>query len=99
MHTIGGGGEVCVKLNDNMGKYFPTDKGMRQGDSISPLIFDMVADALAILMNMDKASGLVKGVLEENTDKGTNMLRYVDDTIFLIQDDFESAHNFYTLFV
>ena len=50
MDTIRGG-KVCVKVNENLGKYFPTHKGLRQGDSLSPLNFDLAADALAIMLD------------------------------------------------
>lgn len=66
---------------------------MRHGDALSHLIFDLAADALAILLENAKRIGLVKELLGEYIDKGVNMLQYEDDTIFLMQDDFDSAHN------
>ena len=39
-----------VKVNDDIGKFFQTKKGLRQGDSLSPLLFNLVADMLAILI-------------------------------------------------
>lgn len=48
-------------------------KGLRQGDSLPPLIFDLAADALAMLMDKARANGSIKGVLEENTENGVNM--------------------------
>ena len=33
------GGKVCIKVDENYGPYFPTHKGLRQGDSLSSLIF------------------------------------------------------------
>ena len=53
---------MCVKVNENLGKYFPTHKGLRQGDSLSPLNFDLAADALAIMLDNARKNGLVKGV-------------------------------------
>lgn len=31
--------------------------------------------------------------MEDNVENGTNMMQYADDTIFLLQDDYDSAHN------
>lgn len=60
------GENVCIKVNDNLGPYFLTHKGLRQGDSLSPLIFYLVADALAMLMDNAKRNGPIKGALVEN---------------------------------
>ena len=57
------------------------------------LLFDIAADALAILMNNALKHDLVKGVLSKGEDKGINMLQYADDTIFLIKDEVESVQN------
>ena len=87
------GGHVGVRVNDEIGPYFKTFKGLRQGDAMSPLLFDIAADALAILMNNALKHDLVKGVLSKGEDKGINMLQYADDTIFLIKDEVESVKN------
>jgi hypothetical protein len=53
----------------------------------------LAADALAVMMNNARENDIVKGVLGNNVAKGVNMLQYADDTIFLLQDDVESAKN------
>ena len=78
-------------MNDRIGHYFKTYKGLRQGDAMSPLLFDIAADALAIILDKAKHAGYVKGVLTELGDDGVNMLQYADDTIFLLKDDEKSA--------
>jgi len=50
-------GSVAIKVNDDVGKYFQTKKGLRQGDPLSPLLFNLVADMLAILIERAKQDG------------------------------------------
>jgi hypothetical protein len=33
------GGSLCVRINDENGSYFKPGKGLRQGDTLSPLLF------------------------------------------------------------
>ena len=68
------GGHVGIKVNDDIGSYFKTFKGLRQGDAMSRLLFELAADALAILMNNALEHDVMKGVLRGENNKGVNML-------------------------
>ena len=61
--TFTEGGNVNIKVNDQLGSYFQTKKGLRQGDPMSPILFNIVADMLAILIARAKAAGQVEGVI------------------------------------
>jgi hypothetical protein len=56
------GGSVGVKVNDNIDHYFQTKKGLRQGDPLSPLLFNIIVDMLAILIARAKEDDLQKAV-------------------------------------
>ena len=51
------GGSVGIKINDDIGHYFQTKKDLRQGDPISPILFNIVADMLSILIKRAKDDG------------------------------------------
>jgi hypothetical protein len=51
------GGSVGIRVNDDVGHNFQTKKGMRQGDPLSPIVFNVVADMLAILIARAKEVG------------------------------------------
>jgi hypothetical protein len=48
---------VGIKINDTVGQNFETKKGIRQGDPLSPILFNIVVDILAILINRAKGEG------------------------------------------
>jgi retron-type reverse transcriptase len=48
------GGHVGVKVNDHVGKRIQTKKGVAQGDLLSPILFNIVVDMLAILIKRSK---------------------------------------------
>lgn len=39
-------GTLTVKINDSIGSYFKSKKGVRQGDPLSPLPFNLAVDCL-----------------------------------------------------
>jgi hypothetical protein len=86
-------GSVGVRVNDDIGHYFQTHKGLRQGDPLSPILFNLVADMLAILISRAKEDGQVDGLIPHLVDGGISILRYADDTIIFMEHDLQKALN------
>ena len=63
-----------VKVNDDIGKNFQTKKGLRQGDPLSPLLFNLVADMLAILIARAREDGQISGLIPHLIDDGLSIL-------------------------
>jgi hypothetical protein len=85
------GGSVGIKVNDDIGPYFQMKCGLRQGDPMSPILFNIVADMLALLINSAKADGQIRGVILHPVDDGLSILQYADDTIIFLDHDLEQA--------
>jgi len=51
------GGSVGIQINDDIGHYFQTKNGLRQRDPMSPVLFNIVADMLSILIKRAKDDG------------------------------------------
>jgi hypothetical protein len=81
------------KVNDDLGHYFQTRKGVRQGDPLSPILFSLVADMLAILIERDKENGQFKGIIPHLVEGGLSILQYADDTILFLYHDLDEAVN------
>jgi len=87
------GGNVGIKVNDQVGPYFQTKKGFRQGDPLSPVLFNIVVDMFAIILARAKEDGQVKGVVPNLIDGGLSILQYADDTCIFVDHDIEQAKN------
>jgi hypothetical protein len=87
------GGSVAIKVNDDVGNYFQTLKGLRQGDPLSQMLFNIVTDMLAIMIERAKNDGLIEGVIPHLVDGGLSILPYTDDTILFMEHDLEKAKN------
>jgi retron-type reverse transcriptase len=53
---------VGIRVNDDIGHNFQKKKGLRQGDPLSPILFNIVADMLGILIARAKEDGKVGGL-------------------------------------
>ncbi|XP_073354001.1 uncharacterized protein [Aegilops tauschii subsp. strangulata] len=87
------GGSVGIKVNDDIGQYFQTLKGLRQGDPMSPILFNVVVDMLAVLVNRAKQDGQVGGLIPHLVEGGVPILQYADDTIIFMEHDLVKARN------
>ena len=79
-------------MNDDIGHYFRTHKGLRQGDPMSPILFNIVVDMLTLIgraKENDQVGGLVPHLLEG----GVSILQYADDTIIFLEHDLAKSRN------
>jgi retron-type reverse transcriptase len=63
MKRIIEGGKVGININGEAGCSFNTHKGLRQGDPLSPLLFNLVTDALSTMLDNAKLAGGIKGLV------------------------------------
>ena len=83
----------CVKMNDQEGPYFVSHKGVRQGDRLSPILFNFVADYLTRLVRQAQRNGLITGLASNLITHGVAILQYVDDTIICLEENMDIARN------
>lgn len=68
------GGRVCIDLNGERGEFFRSFKGLRQGDPLSPLLFNLVADALSAMLSRASSAGIIQGLVPHLVDGGLTHL-------------------------
>jgi hypothetical protein len=93
MHMVVEGGTVSVKKNNQIGKYIKSYKGVRQGDPLSPILFNFVADSLARMMDKACANGVLNGLGRHLIPNRVILLQYADDTIICMENDLSKARN------
>ena len=91
VETFISSGSVAINVNDEVGHYFQTKKGLRQGDPLSPLLINVVADMLAILIKRAKEEGQISVVVPHLVDGGLSVPQYADDTILFMEHDLDQA--------
>lgn len=55
-------------MNDQIGPYFKTHQGLRQGDPLSPLLFNLAAEALTLLVQRAERNSLIEGLAVNEAD-------------------------------
>jgi len=68
------GGRVCIDLNGERGDYFRSFKGLRQGDPLSPLLFNLVANALSAMLSRGCSARMIKGLVPHLFEGGLTHL-------------------------
>ena len=84
---------MCINLNGENGPYFKTHRGLRQGDPLSPLLFNLAVDALDHILATVKCKGHIKGVVPHLVEGGLTHIQYVDDTVILMDLDDKTIRN------
>ncbi|GKV42304.1 hypothetical protein SLEP1_g49718 [Rubroshorea leprosula] len=73
---------ISILVNGSPTKQFSVNKGIRQGDPLSPFLFLLVAEGLNGLMQSALDKDLYKGVRIGNGNVVVSHLQFADDTIF-----------------
>src|SRR3954469_9235414 len=60
---------------------------------MSPMLFNIVADMLAIPIERAKQDDQIAGVVPHLVDGGLSILQYADDTILFMEHDLEKTKN------
>ena len=84
--------QSCVINNGWSAGFFELSRGVRQGCPLSPYIFILCAEVLAISIRKDK---LVKGVTVGSTE--CKLSQYADDTTLILDGTRESFKRSFTI--
>lgn len=74
-----------VSVNGNISQWFSVNRGCRQGDPISPYLFILCVEILAIMI---RENDDIKGIFINNVEH--KLSQYADDTEFMLEGDQKS---------
>ena len=74
---------ISILINGSPTKEFAPTRGLRQGDPLAPLLFNIVAEGLTGMMRTALIKGLYRSYLVGKQKVPVNILQYADDTVFV----------------
>ncbi|KAJ9544047.1 hypothetical protein OSB04_023754, partial [Centaurea solstitialis] len=84
---------VLVPVNGFPTMEFPMERGLRQGDPLSPFFFLIVAEGLHIMTEKAETKGLIKGVKVGKEEVRISHLQYADNVILFREQETENIKN------
>ncbi|XP_073066025.1 uncharacterized protein [Primulina eburnea] len=74
-----------ILINGRPRGKFRGGRGLRQGDPLSPFLFNLVIDGMGRLIDMARAANEVRGLVVGRDKMEVTHIQFADDTLFLIQ--------------
>ena len=92
--------QSCININGDLTPYFFCKRGVRQGDPLSPYLFNLAADSLCKLFHKGKQTGLITGLGPPcSSQQSVTNCHYADDTILFLRADQRNVERAWWLMV
>ena len=82
---------ISILINGQPTKEFKPERGLRQGDPISPLLFNLAGEVLSSLLRTANQKEVFKGIKLSSCSEQITHLQFADDTIIFFDGTLESA--------
>jgi hypothetical protein len=87
------GGFISIRVNDESSSYFKAGRDLRQGDPLSPLMFNLVMDVFTRILNKAAGKGYIVGFMDSLNPEDITNLQYAGDTLLFLKHGYlESCH-------
>ena len=89
----------CILLNGTQSEYFNCEKGVRQGENLSPLLFSLYLNDLEKFLQSKDNNGIEIAINDDNIELYIKLfaILYADDTILMSDDEkqFQNLLNYF----
>lgn len=82
--------KILVLVNGSPTKEFDVKRGLRQGDPLSPLLFNISVEVLHLILQKAEFMGIIKGV-RLGSGLTISHLQFADDTIIFLENTSHSC--------
>lgn len=82
-----------VLVNGSPSSDYAMERGVRQGDPLSPFLFLIAVEGLKCLLQKATELGLIEAVRLNNIESGLNMFQFADDTLIFVPDGLDNIWN------
>jgi hypothetical protein len=80
-----------IKVNGELTDVIYPQRGLRQGDPLSPYLFLIVAEGFSSLLHIAEQQGLIEGIKICPTAPSVSHLLFADDSLLLLKADSDNA--------
>jgi hypothetical protein len=74
-----------VKINGRLSEAFKPERGLRQGDPLSPYLFILCAEAFSAMLQHAEVNGTLEGIQLCPTAPRVNHLFFADDSLIVMK--------------
>lgn len=82
-----------ILVNESPTQEFKFERGLRQGDPLSPLLFNIVEEVFHRFMERAEEYGLVEGIRLKEGMNSISHLQFADDTIVFLKPSLANVQN------
>ncbi|GKV40367.1 hypothetical protein SLEP1_g48022 [Rubroshorea leprosula] len=82
--------KISVLVNESPTEEFKVEKGLRQGDPLSPFLFLMIGEGLNGLVQKAVLEGMFRGIEIGRKGLAVSLLQFADDTVIIGKADIEN---------